>query len=51
MKAKLILAMGMVLGFCTVQAQKVNIPKAFANAAKQTNVLLGEISEGYCSQN
>ena len=44
MNAKLILAMGMVLGFCTVQAQKINIPKAFANAATQTNVLLGEIA-------
>jgi unsaturated chondroitin disaccharide hydrolase len=45
MKKKLILAMGMVLGFCTVQAQKVNVPKAFANAAKQTDILLGEITK------
>ncbi len=44
MKAQLILAMGMVLGFYTVRAQKVNIPKAFASAATQTDVLLREMA-------
>lgn len=44
MKTKLILTIGMVLGFCTLKAQKVNVPKAVAHAARQTDVLLGEIS-------
>jgi unsaturated chondroitin disaccharide hydrolase len=33
----------MALGICTVKAQKVNVSKAFADAAKQTEVLLKEV--------
>lgn len=43
MKTKLILAIGMVFGFCTLKAQKVNVSKAIAHAARQTDILLSEI--------
>jgi unsaturated chondroitin disaccharide hydrolase len=43
MKINLILAIGMTLVFCTVKAQKINVSKAFEDAAKQTEVLLKEI--------
>ncbi|WEK20120.1 MAG: glycoside hydrolase family 88 protein [Candidatus Pedobacter colombiensis] len=45
MKTRLILGVYMALGTCTVKAQKVNVPKAFVDAAKQTEVLLREIKE------
>jgi unsaturated chondroitin disaccharide hydrolase len=44
MKMKLILTLGMCLGLCTLKAQKVNVSSAFADATKQTEVLLKEIS-------
>ncbi|TCC95868.1 glycoside hydrolase family 88 protein [Pedobacter hiemivivus] len=43
MKTKLILSLYMALGICTVKAQTVNVSKAFADAAKQTEVLLKEV--------
>lgn len=44
MKAKLILTMGMVFTFYASNAQKVMVSKAFADAAKQTDLMLKEIS-------
>lgn len=43
MKMKLILATWMSLGICMAKAQKVNISKAFDDAAKQTEILLEAI--------
>lgn len=45
MTTKLILTIGMVLGFCLLKAQKVNVPEVVAHAARQTDVLLGEIRD------
>lgn len=45
MRMKFVLALGLIFTFGAVKAQKVNVAKAFASAAQQTDVLLREIEK------
>lgn len=45
LRKKLVLVMGMTMAFGTVYAQQLNVAKAIASAAKQTDVLLAEMAK------